>query len=133
MTADHSAQAEAALQTLHRCRHEIESLDRELITLLARRVAVSKEIGVAKRGAGLPTLEAFCKRERCPIAIVGDATAERLLHVGDNRGEAPVDMPMPVLLGKAPRLQRTVTRKPVEFRSLYDRIAHAAESIGPMF
>jgi len=57
MTADHSAQAEAALQTLHRCRHEIESLDRELITLLARRVAVSKEIGVAKRGAGLPTLD----------------------------------------------------------------------------
>jgi chorismate mutase len=58
MTADHSPQnAEPALQTLHRCRHEIESLDRELIALLARRVAVSKEIGVAKRGAGLPTLD----------------------------------------------------------------------------
>lgn len=49
--------AEEARQTLQRCRQEIESLDRELVALLARRVAVSKEIGNAKKAAGLPTLD----------------------------------------------------------------------------
>lgn len=49
--------ADEALQSLQRCRQEIESLDRELIGLLARRVAVSKQIGSAKRSAGLPTLD----------------------------------------------------------------------------
>ena len=46
-----------AQQALQRCRKEIESLDRELVALLARRVAVSKEIGSAKKAAGLPTLD----------------------------------------------------------------------------
>jgi len=49
--------AEEARQALQRCRHEIESLDRDLVSLLARRVAVSKEIGSAKKAAGLPTLD----------------------------------------------------------------------------
>jgi chorismate mutase len=49
--------AEEALQTLQRCRQEIESLDRELVALLARRVRVSREIGSAKKAAGLPTLD----------------------------------------------------------------------------
>ena len=48
---------EEARQALQRCRQEIESLDRELVDLLARRVAVSKEIGSAKKAAGLPTLD----------------------------------------------------------------------------
>lgn len=49
--------ADDARQALQRCRQEIESLDRELVGLLARRVAVSKAIGSAKKAAGLPTLD----------------------------------------------------------------------------
>ena len=61
----------------------------------------------------VPALEAACRRERCPIAIVGRATAERRLRVYDERdGSAAVDMPMTVLLGKAPRLQRNARRAP---------------------
>jgi phosphoribosylformylglycinamidine synthase len=66
--------------------------------------------------ARLPELEAACRRERCPMAVVGRATAERRLRVYDERdGTAAVDMPMPVLLGKAPRLHRDGRRAPARF------------------
>jgi chorismate mutase len=48
---------DAALDALGKCRQQIESLDRELIGLLAKRVALSKEIGAMKKVAGLPTLD----------------------------------------------------------------------------
>ena len=48
---------DAALDALGKCRQEIESLDRQLIGLLAKRVALSKEIGAMKKVAGLPTLD----------------------------------------------------------------------------
>lgn len=48
---------DAALDALGKCRQQIEAIDRELITLLAKRVALSKEIGAMKKVAGLPTLD----------------------------------------------------------------------------
>jgi phosphoribosylformylglycinamidine synthase len=55
----------------------------------------------------LAALEAVCRRERCPLAVVGRARAEQILTVEDDyEGKPAVDMPMPVLLGKAPRLER---------------------------
>jgi len=59
----------------------------------------------------LPELEQVCQRERCPVAVVGSATAQPVLVVEDEAaGAASVDMPMPVLLGKAPRLHRESRR-----------------------
>ncbi len=90
----------------------------------------------------LPQFQALCERERCPFAVVGTATEERQLVVGNvdlllsplgegrdgglrasdaptpppqpspdrGGGEYPVDMPMEVLLGKPPKMQRDVTR-----------------------
>ncbi|MBL6750879.1 MAG: phosphoribosylformylglycinamidine synthase [Nevskia sp.] len=59
-------------------------------------------------------LAAICARERCPCAVVGQALAEQELRVEDRAGAPPaVDMPMPVLLGRAPRLQRSSRRQPV--------------------
>ncbi|MES1944855.1 phosphoribosylformylglycinamidine synthase [Salinisphaera sp. PC39] len=50
---------------------------------------------------------AICARERCPYAEVGFATAEPRLCLSDaDSGEDAVDMPMPVLLGKTPRMHR---------------------------
>jgi chorismate mutase len=58
MTGDRAPKSrEAALETLAKWRHEIESIDRQIIDLLADRVAVSKEIGAMKKVAGLPTLD----------------------------------------------------------------------------
>ena len=48
---------DAALDTLARYRQRIEQLDLEIIDLLAKRVALSKEIGAMKKVAGLPTLD----------------------------------------------------------------------------
>ncbi len=52
--------------------------------------------------------DAICKRERCPYAILGTATKVRQLAVNDELlGEQPVDMPMQVLLGGTPKMQRS--------------------------
>ena len=56
----------------------------------------------------LETFTAFCERERCPFAVVGVATEERQLVLADAGNESPVDMPMNVLLGKPPKMQRDV-------------------------
>jgi phosphoribosylformylglycinamidine synthase len=57
----------------------------------------------------LPLFAALCERERCPFAAVGVATEERQLKVIDPAmGNNPVDMPMDVLLGKPPKMLRTV-------------------------
>jgi len=57
----------------------------------------------------LPLFAAMCERERCLFAAVGVATEERQLKLIDpEQGNAPVDMPMDVLLGKPPKMQRDV-------------------------
>ena len=51
--------------------------------------------------------EALCARERCPFAIVGEATAEERLVVTDRLLGAPaIDIPMDVIFGKPPRMSR---------------------------
>ncbi|MES2206080.1 MAG: phosphoribosylformylglycinamidine synthase [Pseudomonadota bacterium] len=57
------------------------------------------------------TFKAFCERERCPVAIAGVVTDELQLKVEDAHfNNAPVDMPMSVLLGKPPKLTKTINR-----------------------
>jgi phosphoribosylformylglycinamidine synthase len=59
----------------------------------------------------LAEFEAMCVRERCPYAVVGEATAERRLLVTDPRRELVViDLPMDVLFGKPPRMHRDAKR-----------------------
>jgi len=59
----------------------------------------------------LEEFRAMCERERCPFAVLGTATADGHLTVKDGRfGNKPVDMPMEVLLGKAPKLHRDARR-----------------------
>lgn len=59
------------------------------------------------------TFKALCERERCPFAVVGEATGEHRLVVEDSHfGDTPVDMDLAVLLGKPPRMSRTVIRQP---------------------
>ncbi len=63
----------------------------------------------------LPMFEAICQRERCPYAIVGEATEEPHLLVNDEHFDnQPVDMPLDVLLGKPPRMHRSIERSSFE-------------------
>jgi phosphoribosylformylglycinamidine synthase len=65
---------------------------------------------------GADRLEAFerlCERERCPYAVVGQTTQEQELLVGDAHFDnKPVDLPLEVLLGKAPKMLRDVRHHP---------------------
>jgi phosphoribosylformylglycinamidine synthase len=63
----------------------------------------------------LPRFAAICERERCPYAVVGEATEEMHLTVSDREfGNSPVDLPMSILFGKAPKMHRQVQRQQVE-------------------
>ena len=50
----------------------------------------------------------FCERERCPFAVLGTITEEADLKLTRSEETPAVDMPMEVLLGKAPRMHRDV-------------------------
>ncbi len=55
----------------------------------------------------------LCDRERCPVAVIGTLTDDRILLVTDREfGNRSVDMPMEMLLGKLPKTTRDVTRLP---------------------
>ena len=64
----------------------------------------------------LAAFAAICERERCPYAVVGTATTERVLKLVDEatpEAPAPVDLAMDVLFGKPPRMHRDVRRAPL--------------------
>jgi len=83
-------------------------------------------LGIA--ASALPGFEDLCRRERCPFAVVGAVTEEERLLVGygvldrdqsssdespATNGESPllaIDLPMSVLFGNTPKLQREVQR-----------------------
>ncbi len=61
----------------------------------------------------LEKFNALCNRERCPFAVVGQATEERRLLLLDG-DKAVIDMPLAVLLGKPPKMLRQVTTQPIK-------------------
>ena len=62
--------------------------------------------------ARLEQFKAICERERCLYAVVGTATEDPRLLVEDGYfNDAPVDMPMDVLLGKPPKLDINTQRR----------------------
>lgn len=77
--------------------------------------------------------EAICARERCPYAVVGTAIEEKHLTLGDTHFEnKPVDLPMSVLFGKAPKMHRSATRTAYEvpeFDSSSIALKEAAERV----
>jgi len=85
------------------------------------------------RADDLPAFEKICERERCPFAVVGQATEEqRLVVTVEERDQGPgtrdqnsvasdrspvpgprslvIDLPLDMLLGKPPRMQRDAER-----------------------
>jgi len=61
----------------------------------------------------LEEFEAICERERCPYAVVGEAVDEEHLLLGDGYFDNnPIDMPMPLLFGKPPKMVRETHHQP---------------------
>ena len=60
----------------------------------------------------LEGFERLCERERCPFAVLGEARGGGVLLVEDPLfANTPVDMPLEVLLGKPPRMERDVAHR----------------------
>jgi phosphoribosylformylglycinamidine synthase len=63
--------------------------------------------------ARMEEFEALCERERCPCAVLGEATEDEQLVLGDGYFDnTPIDLPMSLLLGKPPKMLREVQRLP---------------------
>ncbi len=88
---------------------------------------------------------ALCERERCPFAVVGEITDDGRLIVEDTLApetsthdknspstldQYPVDMPIEVLLGKAPRMLRDVRSLPKATRPLSTVGKNIGDSLG---
>jgi phosphoribosylformylglycinamidine synthase len=77
----------------------------------------------------LTLFEELCARERCPYAIVGEATEEHHLTLGDTHfANKPVDLPMSVLFGKPPKMHRDVTRNNPQLQALQMQDVDLAEA-----
>ena len=78
----------------------------------------------------LETFAAIAVRERCPYAVIGEIDGTGRLIVADPLlGGEPVDMPLEVLLGKAPRMVRDVKSASVQSRPLDVRRIELKEAV----
>jgi phosphoribosylformylglycinamidine synthase len=60
----------------------------------------------------LDRFKKICERERAPFAVVGKITEQEQLILSDSLFDnKPVDLPMDVLFGKPPKMQREFTRQ----------------------
>jgi len=74
---------------------------------------------VAIKPESLELFTAFCEREHCLFAVIGEATEEEHLLLNDELlGDKPVDIPMSVLFGKSPKLHRNVEHVPANTTAL---------------
>ncbi len=78
----------------------------------------------------LDAFEAICIRERCPYAVVGEATEDAHLTVRDPQFDnAPVDLPLSVLFGKPPKMTRRFDTEVIQSRSFPTAGINLAEAI----
>ncbi|HLT63105.1 MAG TPA: phosphoribosylformylglycinamidine synthase, partial [Pseudohongiella sp.] len=81
----------------------------------------------------LDIFEKICERERCPFAVVGEATQEETIRLHDEHFDnLPIDLPMSVLFGKPPRMHRDVQSKtinPVALDTAQIKLAEAVDRV----
>ena len=74
---------------------------------------------------------AYCERERCPFAVVGEATDVQHLQLQDAHfSNNPIDLPMDVLFGKPPRMHREVSSGRVVEKAFTASDIDLAEAVG---
>jgi phosphoribosylformylglycinamidine synthase len=64
----------------------------------------------------LHAFESICERERCPYAVVGTAEKRSHLTLSNDAGAEgnAIDLPLQVLFGKPPKMERAFTRTTIE-------------------
>jgi len=72
---------------------------------------------MAVEPAQLKGFEEICERERCPHAVVGWATEKPQLELSDG-DEKAIDLPLQLLFGKPPKMERSFTRVDVATHGL---------------
>ena len=78
----------------------------------------------------LERFTAICERERCPYAVVGEATEQKNITVIDEHfGNNPVDLPMSVLFGKTPKMHRHATRQEMQYDEFSTQGIDLAEAV----
>ncbi|SFX30238.1 phosphoribosylformylglycinamidine synthase [Marinospirillum alkaliphilum] len=74
---------------------------------------------LAVAAENLALFDQLCQRERAPYAVVGEATEAHHLTVADGHfNSKPVDLPMSVLFGKPPKMQRSFERQTLQLPAL---------------
>lgn len=69
--------------------------------------------------ARLERFKEYCRRERCPYAVLGSISSDDVLEVCRKEGGHAVNMPMGVLLGKTPRMHRVAEHEaPLKMQGL---------------
>ncbi|MBB5187315.1 phosphoribosylformylglycinamidine synthase [Zhongshania antarctica] len=66
----------------------------------------------------LAVFEEICARERAAYAVVGESTSDKRLRLGDTHFDNnPVDLPMSILFGKPPKMNREFNRQKLSLPS----------------
>ncbi len=70
---------------------------------------------IAVAAERLDEFKQICERERCPYAVVGEASEQQQLVLDDAHfGNSPIDIPMSLLFGKPPQMLREVASLPFQ-------------------
>jgi len=78
----------------------------------------------------LPLFDALCRRERAPYAVIGEATDAQHLTLNDRHFDnQPIDMPLDVLLGKTPKMERSVSTLKARSEALDESQITLAEAV----
>lgn len=85
-------------------------------------------LGVAPENLDMFTK--ICERERCPFAVVGEATEEKRLILTDSLlNSTPIDLEMSVLFGKPPKMSRSAITEPLKLDDFSVSDLDVSESI----
>lgn len=90
---------------------EVDSADRGMSPLQIWCNEAQERYVLAVGPGDLDLFKRICHRERCGYSVVGIATREQRLVLNDRESRdtpTPIDLPMPVLFGKPPKMSRIV-------------------------
>ncbi|KAJ4346774.1 phosphoribosylformylglycinamidine synthase [Didymosphaeria variabile] len=90
---------------------EVDSADRGMSPLQIWCNEAQERYVLAVGPDDLDLFKRICKRERCGFSVVGTATKEQRLVLKDKESQGtptPIDLPMPILFGKPPKMSRIV-------------------------
>ncbi len=101
-------------------------------TLSAREIAGNESqerMGLVMKEKDLEDLKHIAERERAPMYVVGETTGDMHLKFQDDKGHAPIDLPMADMFGNAPRTILNDTSLEEKFAPLQYKAASIIEYV----